>query len=231
MIFTAIKLRREKSLENPLLVFVTDRTDLVTQLNKVFNNCGFPNPIIARNMSDLRTKLQTGRGQTVFTTIHKFRLEGADEETGISKSEEQFPVLNADKNIFVLADEAHRSQYKYFALNMRTGLPNATYFAYTGTPLARNEDNPLVSVATGKTVGRFGRFIDVYDLRQSEADRATLPIFYDGRLPELRVEGESLDDIFDRIFADNTPEEREQLKQKYVKFGLVLRSSEEMRRK
>lgn len=230
MIFTSIKLRREKSLGNPLLVFVTDRVDLIRQLNKVFNSCGFPNPVEARSAEDLQEKIKVGNGVTVFTTIQKFRVDDADEETGVSKSGKKYPQLTESKDVFVIVDEAHRSQYKMFATNMRTGIPNACFLAYTGTPLARNEKNELISAGRGKTVHKFGKFIDVYDIRQSVADNATLPILYEGRLPELRLEGESIDEIFDRVFADNTPAEREELKKKYATQKAILSAPERIKK-
>ena len=221
MLYTAIKLRREKSLNNPLLVFVCDRIDLVKQLNGTFNRCSFSNPIDARNADDLKALIKLGQGNTVFTTIQKFRADDADDE-GVSKSGKEYPELNDDPNIFVLVDEAHRSQYKIFATNMRLAMPNACFIAYTGTPLARNEKKQVISVGRGKTVNKFGKIIDMYDIRQSVEDGSTIEIFYENFLPEQRVEGETIDDIFDRVFSKKSSEEREQLKKKYVTLDAIL---------
>ncbi len=221
MLYTAIKLRREKSLNNPLLVFVCDRIDLVKQLNGTFNRCSFSNPIEARNAGHLRDLIKLGQGNTVFTTIQKFRADDADDD-GVSKSGIEYPELNDDANIFVLVDEAHRSQYKIFATNMRLAMPNACFIAYTGTPLARNEKKQVISVGRGKTVNKFGKIIDIYDIRQSVEDGSTIEIFYENFLPEQRVEGETIDDIFDRVFSKKTAEERELLKKKYVTLDAIL---------
>jgi len=230
MLFTAIKLRREPQLNNPLLVFVTDRIDLVEQLNGTFDNCGFPNPIIPNNAEELKSLIKTGQGVTIFTTIQKFRTKDADRKTGLSKSGEKYPEINTDENIFVLVDEAHRSQNKIFGMNMRIAMPNACYIAYTGTPLARNEKNELISVGKGKTVRKFGSFIDVYDIRQSVADGSTVKILYENRLPELSLEGETIDTIFERVFADKSEKEREALKKKYATKEAILAASERIKK-
>lgn len=230
MLFTAIKLRREAKLNNPLLVFVCDRIDLVTQLNGTFEHCGFSNPIEPKDSKHIQKLIKTGQGITIFTTIQKFRTKDADEKTGISRSGEPYPELNTDENIFVLVDEAHRSQYKIFAMNMRTGIPNACYIAYTGTPLAKNEKNQTLTVGKGKTVKKFGKLIDKYDIRQSVEDHSTVMILYENRLPELRLEGESIDEIFDRVFADKTEQVREKLKKKYATKEAILSAPDRIRK-
>ena len=230
MLYTAVKLRRESRLENPLLVFICDRIDLVDQLARTFRHCGFPNPIIPKNAIKLQELIKIGQGVTIVSTIQKFRSDDADERTGISRSGKVYDELTNDENIFVLVDEAHRSQYKIFASNMRTGLPNACYIAYTGTPLAQNEKKQLISVGKGKTVKRFGAFIDVYNMRQSVKDKMTLDIFYENRLPELRVEGESIDHIFDRVFADKSDKEREEIKKKYATKDKILAAPERIKK-
>jgi len=230
MLFTAVKLRREKKLNNPLLLFICDRIDLVKQLNGIFENCGFPNPIEPKSAKDLQKLIRLGQGITLFTTLQKFRTEDADKETGDSKIGIEFPELNPDKNIFVLIDEAHRSQYQIFASNMRKGLPNGCFIAYTGTPLARNERKQLISVGKGKTVKKFGKFIDVYDMRQSVEDNMTVEIFYENRLPELQVEGESIDDIFNRVFSEKTQKEQEAIKKKYATKDKILAAPERIKK-
>jgi len=230
MLFTSIKLRREKKFNNPLLVFVCDRIDLVNQLNSTFERCGFSNPVEARSVDHLQELVQIGQGVTIFTTIQKFRTKDADSQTGISRKGAEFPKLNDDQNIFVLVDEAHRSQYKVFGMNMRMGIPNACYLAYTGTPLARNEKNEIISVGRGKTVSKFGQLIDSYDLRQSVEDGSTVKILYENRLPELRVEGESIDEIFNRVFSDKEPEIREKIKAKYATEDAILAAPERIKK-
>jgi type I restriction enzyme R subunit len=221
MLWLALKLRRDPTHENPTLVVVTDRKDLDAQINKTFQACGFPHPEQAGSVRELRALLSGPTGKTVLTTVQKFQeLDSAvadPQAEGEPKSEadpkkrkdrEEYPVLNEAKNLFVLADEAHRTQYGGLAGNMRKALPNAAFFGFTGTPIDKNDRSTLVE---------FGPYIDTYTIEQSVADGATVPIFYEGRLAELRIVGNKLDALFDRVFADRTEEEREAIKQKYAR--------------
>ena len=117
------------------------------------------------------------------------------------------PVLTEASNVFVLTDEAHRTQYGSLAANLRTALPNAVFFGFTGTPIDKDDRSTL------KT---FGPYIDQYTIEQAVADEATVPIFYESRLPTLQIIGQTLDQVFDRVFADRTDEERRAIKQKYA---------------
>ena len=116
-------------------------------------------------------------------------------------------MLTEASNIFVLTDEAHRTQYGSLAANLRTALPNAVFFGFTGTPIDKKDRSTL------KT---FGPYIDQYTIEQAVADEATVPIFYESRLPTLQIIGQTLDQVFDRVFADRTDEERRAIKQKYA---------------
>ncbi len=200
MLWMAVKLRRIKKFENPVIVIVTDRIDLNDQILRTFGRCGFPNPVEAKGVEDLRTKLRSGPGLTVMTTIQKF-------ETVEREKEGSYPVLSEDRNIFVLVDEAHRTQYKNLATNMRTGLPNACFIGFTGTPIDKRDRS------TQKT---FGPYIDTYTIEQSVEDEATVPIFYEGRLPKVHVAGANLDEIFDRMFSDYSEKTREEIKKRYA---------------
>lgn len=200
MLWLAVKLRRETRLNNPALVIVTDRIQLDTQISATFERCGFPNPTHAEHSEELRKLLKTGAGQTVLTTIQKF-LTKEEEKKG------EFPVLSTSKDVFVLVDEAHRTQYRDFAANMRQALPNACYFGFTGTPIDKKDRS---------TPATFGSYLDVYNIEQSIEDNATVPIFYESRLPKLMVEGESLDKIFERVFAELNETERRELRKKYA---------------
>lgn len=207
MVFLAMKLRRMKELENPMLVIVTDRQDLDNQITKTFNNCNFPNPTQARSVADLQQQLSKGPGTTVMTLIQKF--QGAEEDgTG-------FPIVSKASNIIVMTDESHRSQYKGLALNMRKALPNASFIAFTGTPIDQKKRS---------TTGKFGSYIDKYTIEQAVADGATVPIMYESRLPQLQVKGETLDELFKRVFHEYDEDGRERIKQKYVNEELVLTS-------
>lgn len=197
MIFLAVKLRRLGIAANPTLVVATDRKDLDNQITGTFKRCGFPNPVQAKSVRHLRSLLSNGTGRTVMTTVQKFQDAARGEH----------PVLNADENVFVMVDEAHRTQYRSLAANMRRALPNACFLGFTGTPIDKRDRS---------TREVFGDYIHTYTIEQAVQDGATVPIFYEMREAREHVEGDSLDEIFERIFRDRTEEERELIKQRYA---------------
>jgi type I restriction enzyme R subunit len=197
MLYLAVKLRRVKQLHNPTIVVVTDRKDLDSQITNTFRRCGFPNPQKANSVADLRSLLRLGSGQTIMTTVQKFQEVEAEGDQ----------VLSTDSNIFVMVDESHRTQYKGLATNMRTALPNACYLGFTGTPIDKKDKS---------TTRTFGTYIDTYTIQQSVHDGATVPILYESRMPDLQIEGRSLDALFDRMFANYPQDDRERIKQKYA---------------
>jgi len=207
MLWLALKLRRDSVHENPTILLVTDRKDLDIQISKTFRACGFPNPDQAESVRHLRELLSNPSGKTILTTVQKFQELQEAAEAGKRKALEEYPLLSEASNIFVLADEAHRTQYGGLAANLRKALPNACFFGFTGTPIDKKDRS---------TLSTFGGYIDTYTIEQAVADGATVPIFYEGRLPELRIIGNTLDAIFDRVFADRTEEEREAIKKKYA---------------
>lgn len=200
MLWLALKLKRDPAHQNPTLVMVSDRRDLDEQITKVFHACGYPNPDHARSVRDLRSLLELGTGRTIMTTVQKFQ-ELADDGDGAP------PVLNRDTNMFVFVDEAHRTQYGALAANMRRALPNAAFFAFTGTPIDKQDRSTLQT---------FGPYIDTYTIEQAVADGATVPIFYESRLADLRVVGATLDQLFERVFADRSKEERAAIQARYA---------------
>ncbi|WP_163536358.1 type I restriction endonuclease subunit R [Gracilibacillus sp. YIM 98692] len=197
MVFLSMKLRRLKQLENPVIVVVTDRQDLDAQITATFKRCGFPNPKQAESVEKLKTLLQQGPGSTVMTLVQKFQTD----------EDEDYPLLTESENVIVLVDESHRSQYSSLAMNMRIGLPNATYIGFTGTPIDKEDKS---------TVRTFGTYIDKYPIEKAVEDGATVPIFYEARLIDLHVQGETIDTLFDRFFRDYSDEDKERIKQKYV---------------
>jgi type I restriction enzyme, R subunit len=201
MLWLAIKLRRDEAHENPTLVLVTDRVDLDEQINKTFLACGFPNPKRAESVRELRELLRGPGGGTILTTVHKFQ------DLASKGNKAAFPTLTEARNVFVLTDEAHRTQYGSLAANMRKALPNAAFFGFTGTPIDKKDRSTLQT---------FGPYIDTYSIQQAVEDGATVPIFYESRLPELRIIGNSLDALFDRVFADRSDDERVAIKKKYA---------------
>jgi type I restriction enzyme R subunit len=205
MLFAAIKLRREEEkLRNPVILIVTDRTKLDGQIKETFENCGFPNPIRADSMQDLYSLLSRGNGCTVTTTVQKFRRR-------IGKP------LSTAENIIVMTDEAHRTQYGSFALNLRKSLPNACLFAFTGTPLEKRDRNTYRHFSP---VGE--RYLDRYDMKQSLADGATLPVKYESRLARLQIVGNSIDELLKSLFPEMSERELARLKRRHATVDSIL---------
>jgi len=208
MLWLALKLRRAPDLDNPTIVVVTDRIDLDTQISKTFINCGFPNPEKAKSVRDLRELLAGATGKTITTTVQKFQdLAKGNGEPGQRQQRQEHPILSTSENIFVMVDECHRTQYASLAANMRKALPNACFLGFTGTPIDKNDRSTLQT---------FGPYIDTYTIEQAVADDATVPIFYESRLPELRIVGQTLDKVFDHVFADRSAHERDAIKKRYA---------------
>ncbi|TCZ54584.1 type I restriction endonuclease subunit R [Roseicella aquatilis] len=183
MVFLATKLRRLPEAENPTIVIVTDRTELDRQITGVFRNAGFANPMQAESGEQLRSLLATGAGQTVLTTVHKFH-------TAVPPGA---PPITLARNVFVLVDEAHRTQYGGLAARMRRGLPGACMLAFTGTPIDRQDRS---------TRRVFGDYIHRYQIADAVRDGATVPIFYEMRDARLRIDGPDLE----RRLREENPE-------------------------
>jgi type I restriction enzyme, R subunit len=212
MVFLAVKLRRIKELKNPTIVIVTDRKDLDDQITNTFRRCGFPNPQQAASVAKLKDLLQLGSGTTVMTLVQKFQEDAEKNE---------YPELTKAENIFVMVDESHRTQYSGLAMNMRIAMPNACYLGFTGTPIDKEDKS---------TIRTFGTYIDKYTIEQAVEDGATVPIFYEARMVELHVQGDSLDDLFDRRFRDYGEEDRERIKKSYVTEEAIISSPKRIRR-
>ena len=176
MAFYAGAIVREPAMANPTIVVLTDRNDLDDQLFGTFSRCDDllrQPPTQAESRADLRSNLSVQSGGVVFTTIQKF----FPEEKG-----DTHPMLSDRRNIVVIADEAHRSQYDFvdgYARHMRDALPNASFVGFTGTPIER-EDRHTRAV--------FGDYISIYDIKRSVEDKATVPIYYESRLAKLALD-------------------------------------------
>ena len=202
MLWLATKLRREPRLSSSTIVVVTDRRQLDRQISDTFEGCGFPAPEQAASGRDLRRLLTTGAGRTIMTTIQKF-------EDAVTFPGGQLEVLNPSEDVIVMVDEAHRTQYGILGGRMSRALPNAVLMGFTGTPIDKDFRR--------NTMRRFGPLIDAYTIPQSVADGATVPIFYEARLPELEIEGpETLDRLFEAMFGDEPPEVQLQLRRRYA---------------
>jgi len=217
MLFAAVKLRREeKKLKNPIILVVTDRIDLDDQISRTFRNCNFPNPIQIRETRGTHRKLyellSQDVGQTILTTIHLFRKP-------LDK-----PLSRAE-NIIVLTDEAHRTQYGFFALNLRRALPTASFFAFTGTPLDKRDRNTYRHFSPPGE-----RYLDAYTIHDAEEDGEIVPVKYAGRLAQLQVVGRTLDQLFEDLFFDRTEEERALLKKKYARMETLSKADRRIER-
>ena len=205
MLWLALRLRRDEAQQQPTVVIVTDRTKLDRQIAGVFTACGFPNPERAESVRDLRRILEHPTGKTVMTTIQKFQEITGPGAAG--RRDAVHPTLSAAANIFVMVDEAHRTQYRSLAANMRQALPNACFLGFTGTPIDKKDRSTLQT---------FGPYIDTYTIEQAVQDEATVPIFYESRLPELQIIGQTIDKVFDHVFADRSDDERAAIKQRFA---------------
>ena len=181
MIFFTQKVLR-KHPGNWTFVLVTDRKALDNQLYKNFAGASgvvAPQEIHAQDIVHLRQLLRVDH-RYIFTLIQKFQ----------TRDGEPHPILSDRQDIIVITDEAHRSQYHTFALNMRTALPNAAFIAFTGTPLIAGVE---------KTREVFGDYVSIYDFKQSVEDKATVPLYYENRVPKLQLTNEDLNEDFVQI--------------------------------
>ena len=212
MLWLATKLRREPRLNNPTIVVVTDRRQLDDQISRTFERCGFPAPEQANSGSDLRRLLTSSTGRTVMTTIQKF-------EEVLVAPEGELDTLNPADNIFVMVDEAHRTQYGQLGARLSQTLPNAALVGFTGTPIDKSFRR--------STMRRFGPLIDAYTIRESVQDGATVEILYEARLPDLAIQGaETLDKLFDTLFSEETEAQKEEIKQRFANRDTVAGSEQ-----
>ena len=210
MVFFAQKVFR-KIPGNWTFVIVTDRSELDDQIAKTFKICGAvseteSDQCHAESSMHLRDLL-SGNHRYVFTLIHKFRTDAG----------ESHPVLSERRDIIVINDEAHRTQYDTLALNMRMALPNATFLAFTGTPLIATEE---------RTREVFGDYVSIYDFQQSVEDGATVALFYENRTPELHLKNANLnEDLYALIEQAELSEEAERKLQKELgrQYHLITR--------
>ena len=215
MAFYAGRIIREPAMANPTVVVLTDRNDLDDQLFGTFARCRDllrQPPVQAESRTDLRAKLAVESGGVVFTTIQKF----FPEEKG-----DRHPLLSERRNIVVIADEAHRSQYDFidgYARHMRDALPNASFVGFTGTPIELRDAN---------TRAVFGDYISIYDIQRAVEDKATVPIYYESRLAKLSLdetERPNIDPGFEEATEGEEVERKEQLKTKWAQLEAVVGS-------
>ncbi len=207
MVFYAGRIILHPAMQNPTLVVVTDTNDLDDQLFGTFSRCDEllrQTPQQAGSRDELKEMLRIASGGVIFTTMQKFL---PDEKFG------HFPLLSDRRNIVVIADEAHRSQYGFvqgYAHYLREALPNASYIGFTGTPIEKADAN---------TRNVFGEYIDVYDVQRAIEDGATVPIYYESRLARLALresERPRLDTDFEEVTEGEEEDIRRKLRSKWA---------------
>lgn len=224
MVFFSGQIITHPKMENPTLVILTDRNDLDDQLFGTFGNCvGLlrQKPVQAESREHIKDLLKVSGGGVIFTTIQKFAPETGN----------VYDTLSERTNIIVIADEAHRSQYGFKgreveteegseirygnAKYLRDALPNASYIGFTGTPIEK-EDKSTPAV--------FGKYIDVYDIKQAVDDGATVPISYESRLIKIKIDETTMASIDEDINAisDATEEQLEKAKKKLATIDSVV---------
>ena len=220
MVFYTGKLVLTEQLNNPTIVVLTDRNDLDQQLFETFGNCEQlirQKPKQAENRDDLKGKLSVASGGVIFTTIQKF----LPENTG-----ETYPQLSGRRNIVVIADEAHRSQYDFidgYAKHMRDALPNASFIGFTGTPIEKEDKN---------TTAVFGDYIHIYDIQQAVEDGATVKIYYESRLAKIELseaDQKLLDERVEEVTEDDELTEKQKRFAKWAGKEAVVGSEQRLK--
>ena len=231
MAFYAGMLIQHPGMANPTLVVLTDRNDLDDQLFATFAMCKDlirQTPVQAQDRDHLRDLLNRASGGVIFTTLQKFST---------TDNEQHFPCLTERRNLVVIADEAHRSQYGFkakvaassgvisygFAKYLRDALPNASFIGFTGTPIEASDVN---------TPAVFGYYIDIYDISRAVEDGATVPIYYESRLARIELaedERPKIDEEVDALLAGVDETSAERAKQKWTTIEALVGSEKRLK--
>jgi len=230
MAFYAGQIVKHPEMQNPTLVVLTDRNDLDDQLFGTFSMCRDllrQTPQQAGDRNELRQLLDRPSGGVIFTTLQKFAPESGAAD---------YPVLTDRRNVVVIADEAHRSQYGFrakvarasgdisygFAKYLRDALPNASFIGFTGTPIEKEDVN---------TPAVFGSYIDVYDISRAVEDGATVPIYYESRLARIELDEDEkpkIDAEIAEITEDEAESEQERLKRRWASVEALVGSEKRL---
>lgn len=208
MVMIAKALALEPDVLDYKIILVTDRVDLDDQIYKTFRHCG-TEPVQARTGRHLAGLINGPKSRIITTVIDKF-------ETAVGKA----GANNDSPNIFVLVDEGHRGQYGALHTKMRKALPNACFIAFTGTPVAKREKN---------TIRQFGGLIDTYKITDAVKDKAVVPLLYEGRDVEQRVDRDEIDRWFERETRKLTPRQRADLKKKFATSKVLHRAEKRVK--
>ncbi|MDD3735288.1 MAG: type I restriction endonuclease subunit R [Candidatus Pacebacteria bacterium] len=208
MVFYVNKTKVLTELKGPTFVFLTDRNDLDNQFYKTFLRTGYDKLAKqAETIEDLRKKLENAGAELIFTTIQKFA--------------EDFNTLSERKNIIVIVDEAHRTQYAELASRARKALPNASFMGITATP---------ISLSNRNTRFVFGDYIDIYTMNQSVEDGATVPIYYESHLAPLHFTNYFIDEEFDDLTQEMDVQTKESFKRKFARLEGVVSAPERLQK-
>ena len=230
MAFYAGQIIAHPAMQNPTLVVITDRNDLDDQLFGTFSQCKDllrQTPVQAEDRDDLRAVLARPSGGVIFTTIQKFAP---------AQGQKDHPLLTDRRNVVVIADEAHRSQYGFkarverktgeiaygFAKYLRDALPNASFIGFTGTPIEKDDVN---------TPAVFGEYVDVYDINRAVEDGATVPIYYESRLARIELDEDEkpkIDAEIAELTEEDAQDEQEKLKRKWASVEALVGSEKRL---
>lgn len=209
MVFAAQKLRLQPELKNPTVIIVVDRIDLDAQISATFHASDIPNLVKAGTRAELEKLLTQDTRKIVITTIFRFgEAEG---------------VLNERDNIIVMVDEAHRTQEGDLGLKMRTALPNAFMFGLTGTPINKRDRNTFATF--GAEEDEHG-YMSRYGFEESIRDGATLPLHFEPRMVDLRIDKEAIDEAYAELTGELSDLDREQLSKTATKMAVLLKVPE-----
>ena len=209
IVFAAQKLRLHPALRNPTVLVVVDRVDLDTQITGTFNAADVPNLVTADSRETLETLLAQDARKIIITTIHKFA--------------ELAPRTNLRTNIIAMVDEAHRTQEGDFGRRMRAALPNAFFFGLTGTPINQRDRNTFWAFGAAEDSGGY---LSRYSFEESIRDKATLPLHFEARLIQLRVDRAAIDEAYANLTGHLSEEDQANLAQKAAKMAVLVKAPE-----
>jgi type I restriction enzyme R subunit len=213
MVFAAQRLRGHPGLGSPTVLIVVDRIDLDTQITGTFNATDVPNTVTASTRGELQKLLAQDVRKIIITTIHKFA--------------EAAGVLNTRSNIIVMVDEAHRTQEGGLGRKMREALPNAFLFGLTGTPINKRDRNTFWAFGADEDAKGY---MSRYSFEESIRDKATLPLHFEARLVEMRIDKAAIDEAFSRIAGDLSEDEQAELSKQAANLAVLMKSPERIRR-
>ncbi|MFC2018689.1 type I restriction endonuclease subunit R [Chloroflexota bacterium] len=214
MLFTAWKLRKHPSLSNPTVLIVVDRKDLDNQITGTFISSKLPNTVRANSIQDLRDKLIHDRREVIISTVFKF--------------DELKDVLVERDNVIVLIDEAHRSQEGLNAIEMRGTLKNACFIGFTGTPIDKSDHNTHRNFGL-RPDGQVERYLDLYNIRQSIEDGATVPVHYQLRNMKWHPPDADMDKILAEEYPSIDDDTMDELKTRASTYGTFMMKPERLR--